>query len=239
MAELFGKETGCSKGRGGSMHMFSAEHRLLGGYAFVAEGIPVATGAAFQSKYRREALGDESSDGVTACFFGDGAANNGQFFECLNMAALWKLPIIYVVENNKWAIGMAHERATSDPLIYKKAHAFGMAGFEVDGMDVLAVREVAKEAVARARAGEGPTLIEALADPDELRSKEEKEYWFPRDPIKKLAADLIDRTLATAEELKEIDNKIQAVIDDAVDFAEKSPEPDPSELYRFIYAEDE
>ncbi|AFZ09384.1 pyruvate dehydrogenase (acetyl-transferring) E1 component, alpha subunit [Oscillatoria nigro-viridis PCC 7112] len=248
MAELFGKETGCSKGRGGSMHMFSAEHRLLGGYAFVAEGIPVATGAAFQSKYRREALGDESSDGVTACFFGDGAANNGQFFECLNMAALWKLPIIYVVENNKWAIGMAHERATSDPLIYKKAHAFGMAGVEVDGMDVLAVREVAKEAVARARAGEGPTLIEALtyrfrghslADPDELRSKEEKEYWFPRDPIKKLAAELIDRTLATAEELKEIDNKIQAVIDDAVDFAEKSAEPDPSELYRFIYAEDE
>jgi pyruvate dehydrogenase E1 component alpha subunit len=123
-----------------------------------------------------------------------------------------------------------------------------MAGFEVDGMDVLAVREVAKEAVARARAGEGPTLIEALtyrfrghslADPDELRSKEEKEYWFPRDPIKKLAADLIARTLATAEELKEIDNKIQAVIDDAVDFAEKSADPDPSELYRFIYAEDE
>jgi pyruvate dehydrogenase E1 component alpha subunit len=230
MAELFGKETGCSKGRGGSMHMFSAEHRLLGGYAFVAEGIPVATGAAFQSKYRREALGDESSDGVTACFFGDGAANNGQFFECLNMAALWKLPILYVVENNKWAIGMAHERATSDPLIYKKAHAFGMAGFEVDGMDVLAVREVA--ALTYRFRGH------SLADPDELRSKEEKEYWFPRDPIKKLAADLIDRTLATAEELKAIDKKIEAVIDDAVDFAEKSPEPDPSELYRYIYAED-
>src|SRR4028119_2216521 len=244
-AELFGKATGCSKGRGGSMHMFSEQHRLLGGYAFVSEGIPVATGAAFASKYRRDAVGDASSDLVTACFFGDGAANNGQFFECLNMAALWKLPILYVVENNKWAIGMAHERATSVPEIYKKAEAFGMVGVEVDGMDVLAVRAVAQEAVARARAGEGPTLIEALtyrfrghslADPDELRSKEEKEYWFPRDPIKKLAADLIDRTLATAEELKEIDNKIQAVIDDAVDFAEKSPEPDPSELYRFIYA---
>ena len=154
MAELFGKATGCSKGRGGSMHMFSSPHRLLGGYAFVAEGIPVATGAAFQSKYRKETMGDANADQVTACFFGDGACNNGQFFECLNMAALWKLPILYVVENNKWAIGMAHERATSDPEIYKKAHAFGMAGVEVDGMDALAVYQVAKEAIARARAGE-------------------------------------------------------------------------------------
>ena len=248
MAELFGKATGCSKGRGGSMHMFSAEHGLLGGYAFVAEGIPVATGAAFQSKYRREAMGDESADQVTACFFGDGAANNGQFFECLNMAALWKLPIIYVVENNKWAIGMAHERATSQPEIYKKASVFGMAGVEVDGMDVLAVRAVAQEAVARARAGEGPTLIEALtyrfrghslADPDELRSKVEKEFWFTRDPIKKLAAYLTQQNLAEAEELKAIERKIQQRIDEAVKFAETSPEPDPSELYRFIFAEDE
>jgi len=248
MAELFGKATGCSKGRGGSMHMFSAEHRLLGGYAFVAEGIPVATGVAFQSKYRREALGDESADQVTACFFGDGAANNGQFFECLNMAALWKLPIIYVVENNKWAIGMAHERATSQPEIYKKASVFGMAGVEVDGMDVLAVRAVATEAVARARAGEGPTLIEALtyrfrghslADPDEMRAKAEKEFWFARDPIKKLAADLVEQNLVDEEELKAIERKIQVVIDEAVQFAESSPEPDPSELYRFVFAEDE
>ncbi len=247
MAELYGKETGCSKGRGGSMHLFSAQHRLLGGYAFIAEGIPVATGTAFASKYRREALGDASADQVTACFFGDGACNNGQFFECLNMAALWKLPILFVVENNKWAIGMAHERATSQPEIYKKASVFGMAGVEVDGMDVLAVREVAKEAVARARAGEGPTLIEALtyrfrghslADPDELRSKEEKEYWFARDPIKKLAADLIEHNLADQEELKAIERKIQDVIDDAVKFAESSPEPDPSELRRYIFAED-
>jgi len=248
MAELFGKATGCSKGRGGSMHMFSGKHHLLGGYAFVAEGIPVATGAAFQSKYRREALGDASADQVTACFFGDGAANNGQFFECLNMAALWKLPILYVVENNKWAIGMAHDRATSVPEIYKKAAAFGMAGVEVDGMDVLAVRQVAQEAIDRARAGEGPTVIEALtyrfrghslADPDELRSKEEKEFWFTRDPIKKLAAYLIEQSLASGDELKEIEKKIQAEIDDAVKFAEESPEPDPSELYRFIFAEDE
>jgi len=248
MAELFGKATGCSKGRGGSMHLFSAPHRLLGGYAFVAEGIPVATGAAFQSKYRRETMGDETADQVTACFFGDGACNNGQFYECLNMAALWKLPVIYVVENNKWAIGMAHERATSEPEIYKKAAAFGMPGYEVDGMDVLAVRRVAVEAVARARAGEGPTLIEALtyrfrghslADPDELRTKEEKEFWFPRDPIKNLAAYLIEQNLATQEELKAIEQKIQAVVDDAVKFAETSPDPDPSELHRFVFAEDE
>ena len=248
MAELFGKATGCSKGRGGSMHMFSAEHRLLGGYAFVAEGIPVAAGAAFQSKYRREVLGDKNADQVTACFFGDGAANNGKFFETLNMAALWKLPIIFVVENNKWAIGMAHERANSQPEIYKKASVFNMVGVEVDGMDVLAVRQVAQEAVARARAGEGPTLIEAmtyrfrghsLADPDELRSKEEKEFWFARDPIKKLAGYLLEQNLATEAELKDIERKIQGIIEEAVKFAESSPEPDPSELYRFIFAEDE
>ncbi|MEO1149194.1 MAG: thiamine pyrophosphate-dependent enzyme, partial [Cyanobacteria bacterium J06638_22] len=248
MAELFGKATGCSKGRGGSMHMFSSEHNLLGGYAFVAEGIPVATGAAFQSKYRREALGDPNADQVTACFFGDGASNNGQFFECLNMAALWKLPILFVVENNKWAIGMAHDRATSQPEIYKKAEVFDMAGVEVDGMDVLAVHAVAQEAITRARAGEGPTLIEALtyrfrghslADPDELRSKAEKDFWFARDPIKRLAAYLVEQNLATQEELKGINRRIQATIEEAVQFGLESPEPDPSELYRFVFAEDE
>ena len=247
MAELFGKATGCSKGRGGSMHMFSAEHNLLGGYAFVAEGIPVAMGAAFQTKYRRDALQDESSDQVTACFFGDGASNNGQFFECLNMSALWKLPIIYVVENNKWAIGMAHNRATSQPEIYKKASVFNMEGYEVDGMDVLAVRDVAQKAIARARAGEGPTLIEALtyrfrghslADPDELRDESEKEFWSAKDPIKKLAKDLMDMGLVTSEELKAIEEKVQGDVNDAVQFAEDSPEPDPSELRRYVFAED-
>ncbi|QFZ91248.2 pyruvate dehydrogenase (acetyl-transferring) E1 component subunit alpha [Synechococcus elongatus] len=247
MAELFGKETGCSRGRGGSMHLFSSEHNLLGGFAFVAEGIPIATGAAFTTAYRRNALGDTSADQVTACFFGDGAANNGQFFECLNMATLWKLPILFVVENNKWAIGMSHERATSDPEIYKKGPAFGMPGVEVDGMDVLAVRAVAQEAVARARAGEGPTLIEALtyrfrghslADPDELRSKEEKEFWLARDPIKRFAAHLTEFNLATHEELKAIDKKIEALVAEAVEFAISSPEPKPEELTRYIWAED-
>jgi len=247
MAELFGKKTGCSKGRGGSMHLFSAEHNMLGGFAFVAEGIPVGTGAAFQAKYRRDMLGDDSADQVTACFFGDGASNNGQFFECLNMAALWKLPIIYVVENNKWAIGMAHDRATSQPEIYKKASVFGMAGVEVDGMDVLAVRAVAQEAVARARAGEGPTLIEALtyrfrghslADPDEMRAKAEKDAWFSRDPIKRLAKYLTDNAIATEDDLKAIDREIQQTVDDAVQFAQDSPEPSAEDLYRYVFAED-
>jgi pyruvate dehydrogenase E1 component alpha subunit len=247
MAELFGKATGCSKGRGGSMHLFSAEHKLLGGFAFIAEGIPVATGAAFQSKYRREVLGDPKADQVTAAFFGDGTTNNGQFFECLNMAALWKLPILFVVENNKWAIGMSHDRATSQPEIYKKASVFGMPGYEVDGMDVLAVRGVAQEAVARARAGDGPTLIEcltyrfrghSLADPDELRSKTEKEAWLARDPIKKFAAHLIEQNLVDQGELKAIEKRIQALIEEAVQFGLDSPEPDPSELYKYIFAED-
>lgn len=248
MAELFGKVTGCSKGRGGSMHLFSAEHNMLGGFAFVAEGIPVAMGAAFQTRYRREVMNDASADQVTACFFGDGAANNGQFFECLNMSVLWKLPIIYVVENNKWAIGMAHERATSVPEIYKKGPAFGMPGYEVDGMDPLAVRAVAQKAVARARAGEGPTLIEALtyrfrghslADPDELRSKSEKDFWFSRDPIKRLADHMIQYNLATAEELKDLDRKVQELVEEAVKFGLESPEPNPQDLYRYVFAEDE
>jgi pyruvate dehydrogenase E1 component alpha subunit len=246
MAELFGKETGCSRGRGGSMHLFSAEHNLLGGFAFIGEGIPVALGAAYQSKYRREALGQQDADQVTACFFGDGTTNNGQFFECLNMAALWKLPILFVVENNKWAIGMAHERATSQPEIYRKASVFGMPGVEVDGMDVMAVRDVAQTAIARARAGEGPTLIEcltyrfrghSLADPDELRSKEEKEAWLARDPLKRFEAYLLEQGLATEADMKAIRQRIQATVDEAVTYAEQSPEPKPEELHHYIFAD--
>jgi pyruvate dehydrogenase E1 component alpha subunit len=247
MSELFGKATGCSKGRGGSMHLFSREHHLLGGYAFIGEGIPVALGAAFTSRYKRDALGQADSDAVTAAFFGDGTCNVGQFFECLNMASLWKLPILFVVENNRWAIGMDHNRATSDPEIWRKAAAFGMAGEEVDGMDVLAVRAAAQRAIERARAGEGPTLLEcltyrfrghSLADPDELRAAEEKEFWAQRDPIKRLSADLINRGLATAEELKAIELEVDAEIRDCVDFALAAPEPDGSELTRYVWADD-
>jgi pyruvate dehydrogenase E1 component alpha subunit len=248
MAELFGKETGCSRGRGGSMHLFSSEHNLLGGFAFIGEGIPVALGAAFQSRYRKDALGQADADQVTACFFGDGTTNNGQFFECLNMAALWKLPILFVVENNKWAIGMAHERATSQPEIYRKAASFDMPGIEVDGMDVMAVRTVAQEAIARARAGEGPTLIEcltyrfrghSLADPDELRSKAEKEAWLARDPIKRFEAYLLEQNLADEGTLKGIRDRIQTTIDEALAYAEESPEPTPEDLYKYVFADND
>ena len=247
MSELFGKETGCSKGRGGSMHLFSKEHHLLGGYAFIGEGIPVALGAAFTSRYKRDALGEAGSDAVTAAFFGDGTCNIGQFYECLNMAQLWKLPIIFVVENNKWAIGMDHNRATSEPEIWRKAGAFGMAGEEVDGMDVLAVRAATERAVARARAGEGPTLLEcltyrfrghSLADPDELRAEEEKQFWAQRDPIKALERDLVSAGLATSDDLRTIEKEIDAEVQDSVDFALSAPEPDGSELTRYIWAED-
>lgn len=247
MAELFGKETGCSKGRGGSMHMFSKEHNMLGGFAFIGEGIPVALGAAFQTRYRRDSMGEAGADQVTAAFFGDGTTNNGQFFECLNMAALWKLPIIFVVENNKWAIGMAHDRAASQPEIYKKASVFGMPGYEVDGMDVLAVRAAAKTAIERARAGEGPTLLECLtyryrghsvADPDELRAPEEKQLWRDRDPIKRFEAYLLEQSLSSEADLKAIRDKITDVVEDSLVFAEESPDPNPADLYKYIFAED-
>nr|YP_010338527.1 pyruvate dehydrogenase E1 component alpha subunit [Rhodaphanes brevistipitata]UNJ18477.1 pyruvate dehydrogenase E1 component alpha subunit [Rhodaphanes brevistipitata] len=244
MAELFGKETGCCKGRGGSMHIFSKKHNFLGGFAFIGEGIPVATGAAFQSVYRKQVLQETTHLPVTVSFFGDGTSNNGQFFECLNMAALWKLPIIFVVENNQWAIGMAHPRSSSVPEIHTKAVAFGMPGEEVDGMDVLAVREVTQRAIKRARAGEGPTLIEALtyrfrghslADPDELRSFQEKEAWIARDPIKKLAHYIIENKMATNITLEEIHQKVKDIIEDSVDFANSSPEPSVKDLHKYLF----
>ncbi|KAK4267084.1 hypothetical protein QN277_023919 [Acacia crassicarpa] len=246
MSELFGKATGCCRGQGGSMHMFSKEYNLLGGFAFIGEGIPVATGAAFSSKYKREVLKQADADQVTLAFFGDGTCNNGQFYECLNMAALWKLPIVFVVENNLWAIGMSHLRATSDPEIWKKGPAFGMPGVHVDGMDVLKVREVAKEAIERARKGEGPTLVEcetyrfrghSLADPDELRDPAEKAHYAERDPISAFKKYMIENKLANEQELKNIDKKVDEVIEDSVEFADESPHPQRSQLLENVFAD--
>lgn len=246
MAELFGKVTGCSKGRGGSMHLFSSQYNFLGGFAFIGEGIPIAIGAAFQSIYRTQILQDPDPTRVTACFFGDGTSNNGQFFECLNMSVLWKLPIVFIVENNQWAIGMAHSRASSRTEIYKKAAVFGLPGIEVDGMDVLAIQQAAQEAVARARSGEGPTLIEALtyrfrghslADPDELRSNYEKAAWVARDPIKNLRQYIIDNKFAITPDLDQIDTKIQNDLREAVDFALSSPEPLVKDLHKHLFVE--
>jgi len=221
MAELFGKETGCSRGRGGSMHIFSSQHNFLGGFAFIGEGIPIATGAAFQSIYRNEVLKDKNSIRVTACFFGDGTSNNGQ---------------------------LAHHRSSSSPEIHKKANAFGLPGIEVDGMDVLAIREVTKRAVHRARSGEGPTLIEALtyrfrghslADPDELRSRQEKDAWLARDPIKRLKNYIISNNIANHAKIDKIHINVKEQIDDAIQFALSSPEPNVQDLKRYLFAEDE
>ena len=245
MSELFGKATGCSKGRGGSMHLFSSEHHLLGGFAFIGEGIPVALGAAFTSVYKKTALSDPLSDSVTAAFFGDGTCNIGQFYECLNMAQLWKLPILFVVENNKWAIGMDHNRATSHPEIWRKAEAFGMHGEEVDGMDVIAVHEAARRAVRRARDGGGPTLLEcltyrfrghSLADPDELRAPSEKEFWAERDPITRFKHNLLHTNLLTQDRISEIDHYVDTLISEAVEFALSAPEPSSDELTNYIWA---
>nr|YP_009296381.1 pyruvate dehydrogenase E1 component alpha subunit [Thorea hispida]AOM65316.1 pyruvate dehydrogenase E1 component alpha subunit [Thorea hispida]ARX95876.1 pyruvate dehydrogenase E1 component, alpha subunit [Thorea hispida] len=244
MAELFGKETGCSKGRGGSMHIFSAKYNFLGGFAFIGEGIPIAVGAALQSVYSKYILNYEQPLKIVACFFGDGTTNNGQFFECLNMAVLWKLPIIFVVENNQWAIGMAHHRSASKPEIHKKASVFGLPGIEVDGMDVLAVRKTALEAIKRARSGGGPTLIEALtyrfrghslADPDELRSHEEKDAWIIRDPIEYFKQYILSDTLVNIEDIQKIDYKVKKIIQNAVDFALESPDPCVDDLHKYLF----
>lgn len=225
----------------------------LGGYAFIGEGIPIGLGAAFQAAYKKRVLGDDSADQVAVNFFGDGTCNVGQFYESLNMATLYKLPCIFVVENNRWAIGMSHNRATApsgtkddEPWIYKKGEAFGMPGVHVDGMDVLKVREVAMEAVARARRGEGPTLIEAetyryrghsLADPDELREKAEKDKYAARDPIPQLRSYMLKNGLATEEEIKELEKGVEAEVEDCVTFADESPKPDMSQLLENVFAD--
>nr|CEL70612.1 TPA: pyruvate dehydrogenase, putative [Neospora caninum Liverpool] len=248
MAELFGKATGCSKGRGGSMHMFSKEHNMIGGFAFIGEQIPVALGYAFSAAYRRFAMGDKSdpkADQVAVCFLGDGTTNMGQLYEALNIAALSKLPIIFVVENNNWAIGMAAQRSTAIPAVWQRAESFGVAGVEVDGMDVLAVRGAARRAIDRARRGEGPTLIEALtyrfrghsvADPDEMRAVKQKEAWVVRDPIKSFEEELKRLGYANDETIAATRTKVKALVDDAVKFAETSPDPDVQECGQFIFA---
>eukprot|EP00871_Galdieria_phlegrea_P003992 jgi/Galph1/4594/GphlegSOOS_G3292.1 len=244
MAELFGKETGCSKGRGGSMHIFASKHNFLGGFAFIAEGIPIALGAAFRNVYYKQVLNAIEDLPVSVCFIGDGATNNGQFFECLNMASLWKLPIIFVVENNQWAIGMANQRSSSVQEIYKKASAFNIPGIEVDGMDIVAVDQVARQAINRARNGEGPTLIEALtyrfrghslADPDELRSLEEKVFWIARDPIISFLKYMKENNLILEEETSKIEIKVQLIIEDAVKFALNSAEPELKDLSKYLF----
>lgn len=241
MAELFGKSTGISHGRGGSMHLFDPDLRFMGGYAIVAGGIPITVGLGLAVKYRKE-------DEIVASFFGDGAINQGVFHESLNMAKLWNLPIIFICENNFYGIGTNVSRASAVENLYERACSYKMPALQVDGMDVLAVRKGVGEAIKIIRRGEGPVFVEAktyrfrghsMADPDEYRSKMELKIWRERDPIKRFAKHLSGEGLASPEKLKEIQGEIDKVIADAVEFADKSPEPDLSELFDHIYTEGE
>ena len=238
MAELFGKATGCSKGKGGSMHMFDKSLGFLGGHAIVGGQIPLATGTAFATKY-------QGTDRVTLCFFGEAAVNQGAFHESLNMAQLWKLPCIYICENNQYGMGTSLERAMSLRDIAQKACAYEMASEFVDGMDVLAVREATMRAVERARKDYLPTLLEirtyrfmghSMSDPGNYRTRAEIEKYQERDPIKLFSASLIEEKIADDKTLAEIDRKVREEVEDSLRFAEESPLPDPAELYTDIYA---
>jgi pyruvate dehydrogenase E1 component alpha subunit len=238
MAELYGRAGGCSKGKGGSMHMFDKEVNFLGGHAIVGGQIPLATGVAFASKY-------QETDRVTLCFFGEAAVNQGAFHESLNMAQLWKLPCIYICENNQYGMGTSLERAMSQGDIARKASAFEMVGEFVDGMDVLAVREATERAVERARKESLPTLLEvrtyrfmghSMSDPGNYRTRAEIERHQERDPLKLFSETLRETETMSEAEFEEMDKKVRAEVADALRFADESPEPDPKELYTEIYA---
>jgi pyruvate dehydrogenase E1 component alpha subunit len=241
MAELYGRMGGSSKGKGGSMHLYSAEHNFMGGWGIVGGQIPLATGFGWAIKYRNE-------DRVALCFMGEAAVNQGAFHESLNMAALWKLPVIYIVENNRFGMGTAWERASSLYDISQKAHAYDMPSAVADGMDVLSMRATMMEAVERARRDKTPTLVEArcyrfmghsMSDPVHgvYRTKEEVEAQKAQDPIRAFADQLEAAGLLTEDELKELDASVQQEVDDAAEFADNSPEPGPEELYQDVYAQ--
>lgn len=238
MAELFGKSTGVSHGKGGSMHLFSRERNFLGGTGIVAAGIPIATGAAFAIKYR-------GGDQVCLCFFGDGAVNEGAFHESLNLAALWDLPVIYVCENNGYAMGTSVERSSSLVNLVDRVAGYDMPREQVDGMDLHAVLHCAKRAVAEARKTQKPRFVEALtyryrghgaADPATYRTKEEVEEWRARDPIALWEARLKKEGILTDEKAQEIQEQARARALEAVQFADESPPPPAEALFEDVYA---
>jgi pyruvate dehydrogenase E1 component alpha subunit len=240
MAELTGRRGGYSKGKGGSMHMFSREKNFFGGHGIVGAQVSLGTGLAFAHRY----LGDGN---LCLTYLGDGAVNQGQVYESFNMAALWKLPVIYVIENNKYAMGTSIERASARPELYQRGQAYGIPGLQVDGMDVLAVKAAADKAVAHVRAGKGPYIMEALtyryrghsmSDPAKYRTKEEvARMRQEHDPIDQLRKKLLDGGQADEAQLKEIDREIKDIVSDATEFAQNSPEPDPSELWTDVLAD--
>jgi pyruvate dehydrogenase E1 component subunit alpha len=238
MAELYGKAGGCSSGKGGSMHMFDKDVNFLGGHAIVGGQIPLATGVAFASKYK-------GTDQVTLCFFGEAAVNQGAFHESLNMAQLWKLPCIYICENNQYGMGTSLERAMSFQDISQKARAYEIAAEHVDGMDVLAVRAATQRAVERARKQSLPTLLEvstyrfmghSMSDPGKYRTRAEIEKHQERDPLKLFSAMLNESGIVNDHELAEMDEKVRDKVERAARFADESPEPAAEELYTHVYA---
>ena len=243
MAELYGRIDGGSKGKGGSMHLYDAEHNFMGGWGIVGGQVPLAIGFGWAAKYRKQ-------DKVTLCFMGEAAVNQGAFHESLNMAALWKLPVIFIVENNRFGMGTAWERASSLYDISQKAHAYDMPSAVADGMNVLDMRAKVLEAVERARKDGTPTLIEArchrfmghsMSDPVHgvYRTKEEVEEAKQRDPIRIYIDDLKDKGVITDDEVKALDQRAHEIVDDAAEFADKSPEPGIEELYTDVYANED
>lgn len=241
MAEMFGKITGCSKGKGGSMHFFSKEHKMMGGHGIVGGQIPLGAGIAFAEKY----LGNTN---VNVCYMGDGAVRQGAFNETLNMAMTWKLPVIFVCENNGYAMGTSVARTTNMMDIYKMGHGFDMPSAAVDGMDVVAVHNAMDEAVQRARAGEGPTFLEirtyrykghSMSDPAKYRTKEELEEFKGRDPLLSTKAAIVENKYADDAWFAEVDAEIKKIVEDSVKFAEESPYPDASEIYKDVYVQED
>jgi pyruvate dehydrogenase E1 component alpha subunit len=239
MAELTGRRGGLSKGKGGSMHMFSNEHRFYGGNGIVGAQVSLGTGLAFASKYR----GDNT---VSISYFGDGASNQGQVYESFNMAKLWNLPAVYIIENNRYGMGTSVERASGQPNLSRRGEGFDIPGEQVDGMDVRLVHDAAKRAIEHARSGKGPYILEMLtyryrghsmSDPAKYRSKDEVATMrAERDPIEQVKNRILEKRYGTEESLKEIENEIRAIVTEAADFATSDPEPDASELYTDIYA---
>ena len=237
MAELFGRVDGCSKGRGGSMHLFDFERRFLGGYGIVGGNLPLAAGVALAADY------EETEDGVL-CMFGDGASNQGTFGETMNLAALWKLPIVFLVVNNQFGMGTALERHSAVTDLSRKSDGFGVPGSRCDGMDVLDVHACVSEAMRKARDERAPQLVEAvtyrfrghsMADPEEYRSKEEVEEWRTRDPIETFRRRLADEGVMSEEDYGKLDEQVVGVVDESVEFADKSPFPELNTLYEDIY----
>jgi len=244
MAELCGKQTGYSRGRGGSMHIADVEHGNLGATGIVGGNIPVATGAALSIKMQAQEASEGDGRGVVLCFFGDGASNTGGFHESVNMGATWKLPVVYVAENNLYGMSVPFEKASAVPDIADRAAAYSIPGEVVDGMDVLAVREAVGRAVARARAGEGPSLLEcktyrwyghSRSDPRTYRTREEEAAWRARDPIGRLRDQMLEAGLLTEEQFAQLEEQAQQAIETATQFALSSPDPPVEELYRDVY----